>query len=81
MCHHHPYFGINAEWNFFAINQSKSSCDGICDAIKHHKTKRSLQEPLNNQILDFKAVHEHRIDKIKSVSFYGINKSEISKLS
>ena len=48
LCSHKDDFGISVEWVML--------CDGIDVAFKWHVAKRSLQRPLNNQILDYKSL-------------------------
>ena len=56
LCSHKCDFGISAEWVFFVTSYCKSPCDGIDGAVKRHVAKRSLLRPLNNPILDYKAI-------------------------
>ena len=53
---HKVDFSIKAEWIFFATSHGKSPCDGIGAVVKLHTAKRSLQRPLNNQILNYRSV-------------------------
>ena len=48
--------GYRIKWIFFATSHGKSPCDRICGSVKHHSGKRSLQRPMNSQILDHKAM-------------------------
>lgn len=73
LCLHKQDFGVDAEWIFFATSHGKSPCDGIGGTVKRHAAKRSLQRPLDNQILDYKAM----IDVCKemtSIQFFDISK-------
>ena len=45
LCYHEAYFGINAEWHFFATSHGKGSCDGVGGTIKQLEAKASLQRP------------------------------------
>ena len=71
LCHHKHDFGMDAEWIFFATSHGKSPCDGIGGAVKRHTAKRSLQRPLNNQILDYKAMLDLCREEMKSINFFG----------
>ncbi len=67
LCLHKQDFGMDVEWVFFATSHRKSPCDGIGGSVKRHAAKRSLQRPLNNQILDYRAMLEvcQEMDAIK----------------
>ena len=45
--------------------------------MKRHAAKRSLQRPLNNQILDYRAVLEVCQEEMKSIIFFGIDKEDM----
>ena len=72
----HKYdFGISAEKaipNF--------SCDDIVGTVKAHVAKRSLQRPLNNQILDYKARLDLCENEMMSIKLFGIWKERWSVL-
>ena len=76
LCSHKKDFSIEAEWIFFATSHRKSPCEGIGGAVKHHDAKRSLQRPLNNQILDYCVVLEV-CQEMKSIIFFGIDKEDM----
>ena len=76
ICSHKEDFSIEAEWIFFATSHRKSPCEGIGGAVKHHDAKRSLQRPLNNQILDYCVVLEV-CQEMKSIIFFGIDKEDM----
>ena len=61
-------------WVFFATSHGKSLCDGIGGAVKRHASKQSLQRPLNNQILDYKAMLAVCQEEMKSIKFSAIDK-------
>ena len=80
LCLHKQDFGLDAEWIFFATSHSKSPCDRIGGSVKCYATKRSLQRPMNNQILDYQVmlnVYEEEISKIK---FFGISKETMDDM-
>lgn len=72
LCLHKQDFGIDAEWVFFATSHGKSPCDGIGGSVKRHVAKRSLQRPLNNQILDYKAMLEVCLE-MSAIKFFDIS--------
>ena len=80
LCFHKEDYGIDAEWIFFATSHGKSPCDGIGGAVKRHAAKRSLQRPLNNQILDYRAVLGVCEEEMKSIVFFGIGKEDMVEL-
>ena len=55
---------------------------GIDGAVKHHVAKRSLQQPVDNQILDYEAVLDV-CKEMSSIEFSGISKNvmELVRLS
>ena len=73
LCHHCDDFGLDAEWIFFVTSHGKSSCDGIGEFVERHVAKRSSQRPLNNQILDHKAMISICIEEIKDIEFIEIS--------
>ena len=77
LCFHKEDFGVEAEWVFFATSHGKSPCDGIGGAVKRHAAKRSLQRPLNNQILDYKAMLDVCQEEMPSIKFFGIPKEDM----
>ena len=70
LCAHKEDLSIEAEWIFFATSHRKSPCDGIGGAVKRHAAKRSLQRPLNNQIVDCCAVLEVCQEEMKFIINY-----------
>ena len=77
LCHHKHDFGIDAEWIFFATSHRKLSSDGFGCALKRHTAMRSLQRPLNNQILDYQAMLSLCQEEMKSISFFGISQESM----
>ena len=77
LCHHKHDFGLEAEWIFFATSHGKSPCDAIGGIVKRHVTKRCLQRPLNNQILNYKDFLTICKTEIPEVSFFGISKARM----
>ena len=77
LCHHKEDFGLDAEWVFFATSHGKSPCDAIGGVVKRHITKRSLQRPLNNQILDYESMINLCREEIKEIKFFGISQLQM----
>ena len=77
LCLHKEDFGIEAEWVFFATSHGKSPCDGVGGSVKRHAAKRSLQRPLNDQILDYKAMLEVCSNEMTTIKFFDISQEEM----
>ena len=56
------------------------SCDDIGGTVKLHVAKWSLQRPLDNQILDYKAMLDLCENEMMSIKFFGIWKERWSVL-
>jgi len=54
---------------FFATSHGKSPCDDIGGSVKRLVTKRSLQSPLNNQILNYKSMIDLCREEMKDITF------------
>ena len=52
-------------------------CDGTGGVVKCHAAKQSLQRPLKNQILDYRAVLKVCHEEMKSIIFFGIHKDMV----
>ena len=50
---------------------------GIGGSVKRHAAKRSLQRPLDNQILDYEAMFEV-CEEMSSIKFFGISKETMT---
>ena len=70
-------FGLDTEWIFFVTSHGKSLYDGIGGFVKRHVARRSLQHPLNNHVLDHKAMINLRIKEIKDREFIDISQEEM----
>ena len=80
LCSHKEVFSIEAEWIFFATSHGKSVCNGIGGTVKNHAAKQSLQRPINNQILDYRAVLEVCQEEMKSIIIFGIDKEDMTEV-
>ena len=77
LCHHQIYFGIDAEWGFFATSHGKSPCDGVGGTVKRKVLRASHQRPINNQILTFSAVVDFCNSSIAGVIFMVVQKQDM----
>ena len=74
LCLHKQDFGLDAEWIFFA------TCDGIGGSVKHQAAKRSLQRPMNNQILDYQAMLNVCKEEMSKIKFFGTSKETMDEI-
>ena len=77
LCHHKSDFDTDAIWAFFATSHGKSPCDGIGGTVKRKIRRASLQRPVNNQILTFRAVKEYCKSFIEVITFLMIDKEDM----
>ena len=80
LCLHKYDFGLNAEWIFFATSHGKSPCDRIGGSVKRHAAKRSVQRPMNNQILDYQAMLNVCEEEMSKIKFFGISKETMDEV-
>ena len=66
--------GYRIKWIFFATSHDKSPGDMICGSVKRHAAKRSLQRPMNSQVLDYKAMLNVCKEEMSQIIFSGIDK-------
>ena len=66
--------GYRIKWIFFATSDGTTLCDRICGSVKHHAAKRSLQRPMNSQILDYQAILNVCEEEMSQIKFSGISK-------
>ena len=71
------YFGTTAEWMLFGTSYCKPPYDCIGGAVKRHVAKQILQKPLNNQILNYKAMLDLCENEIMSIKFFGFFKESM----
>ena len=69
-------FGVAAEWHFFATSHGKSAAYGIGGTVKRTATKASLQQPINNQILNLCSCIKFVLSEIKGIHFAFAKTSE-----
>ena len=77
LCSHMYYFGTTAEWMLFGTSYCKPLYDGIGGTVKQHVAKQILQKPLNNQILNYKAMLDLCENEIMSINFFGFFKESM----
>ena len=78
LCLHKQDFGLDAEWIFFPTSHGKSPCDEIGGSVKRHAAKRSLQRPMNNQILVYKDTFNVCEEEMSKIKFFGISKETMN---
>ena len=71
LCHHESFFGIEAEWHFFATSHGKGACDGVGGIIKRIIRKESLQRLYKNQLNDAYSIFQF-LSKDKDFSKSGL---------
>ena len=67
LCKHKEDFGLDALWSFFATSHGKSPCDGIGGTVKRKIARTSLQRPVSDQILTFKAVEQFCNESLQGI--------------
>ena len=77
LCKHKENFGLDAIWSFFATSHGKSPCDGIGGTVKRKIARTSLQRPVSDQILTFKAVEQFCNESLKGITFLTILKQDM----
>ena len=80
LCLHKQDFGLDGEWIFFATSHGKSPCDRIGGSVKCHAAKRSLQRPMNNQILDYQALLNVCEEEMSKIKFFRISKETMDEV-
>ena len=70
-------YRCNIIWSFFATSHGKSPCDGIGDTVKRKIARTSLQRPVSNQILTFKAVKQFCTENLATITFFSIYKEDM----
>ena len=66
-------FDISAERIIFATIDGKSPCDGICGSVKRHAAKCSLQQPLDNQMLDYEGILLKLCKDMSDIKFFDMS--------
>ena len=66
LCHHQQDFNMEAEWIFFATGHDKLPCGRVGGFVKCYVAKRSLQRPLNDQVLSYQSMLDLYVRKIHS---------------
>lgn len=80
LCYHDKdFYGIIAEWNFFATSHGKNVCDGIGGMVKRAATKASLQRTTEHHILTAKDLYTYSESNFPSIKFFYITTEEFQK--
>ena len=53
---------------------------GIGGSVKRHAAKRSLQRPMNNQILDYQTMLNVHKEEMSKITFFGISKETMDEV-
>ncbi|CAF2145756.1 unnamed protein product, partial [Rotaria magnacalcarata] len=69
LCYHEEYFGMTAEWHFFATSHGKGPCDGVGGTVKREAARASLQRPYNDQIMTTYQLYMFAKENIHGISF------------
>ena len=77
LSHHQSDFALDATWTFFATSHGKSLCDGIGGTVKRKVLRTSLQRPVDNQILTFRAIEDFCKTPITGVTFMVIDSQDM----
>ena len=80
LCLHKQDFCVDAEWIFFPTSHGRSPCDRIDGSVKCHAAKRSVQRPMNNQILDYQAMPNVWEEEMSKIKFFGISKQTMNEV-
>ena len=72
LCNHVNGFGFHAIWSFFTTSHGKSPYDSIGGTVKRKIAQASLQRPVTNKMLTFKAVEEFCKENIVGITFFSI---------
>ena len=68
---------MDAEWIFFATSHGKSPYDGDGGFVKRYVAKRSLQRPLQDQILSYQSMLDLCVREIPFITFFGVSQEEM----
>ena len=77
LCHYQQDFHMDAEQILFATSHGKSSYDCVGGSVKRYVVKRSLQRPLNDQVLSYQSILDLCVQEIPSITFFGVSHEEI----
>ena len=61
----------------FSTSHGKSSYDGVGGSVKRYVVKRSLQRPLNDQVLSYQSMLDLCVQEIPSIAFFDVSHEEI----
>jgi len=78
LCRHESDFGLQAEWNFFAMSHGKSACSGLGGTVKRLVTKASLQRPTHDQILTPQSMFSYCTSNISDIQFLFVDNEKIT---
>ena len=77
--HKDDFFGIEAEWHFFATSHGKNACDGIGGSTKRLARIASIRRPINNQILTPEDLFKFADEDIHGIKLFFVGSEDIFK--
>ncbi len=77
MFHEADYWGIKAEWHFFATSHGKNSCDGIGGTTKRLAAAHSLKATTEGQILSAQDLFKFAKENILGIHYMFVSKEEV----
>ena len=79
---HEQYFGIKAEWHFFAISHGKNNaCDGVGGTLKKLAARASLQRAIDNQTLNPHHLYDYAKKEITGMTCFFVDKKQVEVVS
>ena len=81
LLYHRDYFGLDAEWHFFATSHGKNACDGIGGTVKREASNASLRATTSGHILTPLQLFEWCSMHLTGLGFFYISKGEIEQSS
>ena len=78
LCLPENYFGIPADWHFFATSHGKSPLDGIGNTIRREATRASLQRSYKDQIVSPQALFEFVNADLKGINVAFVRSEELN---
>ena len=77
---HPSHFKFDPIWSFLATSHDKSPWDGAKGTVKRKIVQASLQGPVINQTLTFRAVEEFCNENIVEIAFFYIYKKVLEQV-
>ena len=77
---HPSHFKFDPIWSFLATSHGKSPWDGAKETVKRKIAQASLQRPVINQTLTFRAVEEFCNENIVQIAFFSLYKKDTEQV-